>query len=96
MLLALVLFFIACLLAEGRRLPLNLMFLGNPYAWLHQAKEQMKIFFGHFDINSSVDAVFLQCFLFDHLPTYISVRVIPGVANEEHHPLEPHVWGCSG
>ena len=84
------LFMVACLLAKGRRLPLDLMFLGNLYTWLDQAKEQLKTSFSHFDVNSFVATVFLQCFLFEHFPTYAPVRVIPEVIKKVEHPLEHH------
>ncbi|KAJ1397728.1 Aminotransferase-like, plant mobile domain [Sesbania bispinosa] len=87
------LFIMACLLAEGVRLPLASFFLGGFYGRLDQIQDQLFISFGSFPISSFVDMVFLQYILFEDFPEYALVRMIPeSSANDEGSPLEPRIW----
>ena len=87
---------IASLLVEGKRLPLAPLYLGSLYTRLDQVQEQYKISFGLFPMNCFVDDVFLQCFLFEHFPSYAPVRSVLEVSSDEEHPFSPRVWGWSG
>ncbi|KAJ1375506.1 hypothetical protein SESBI_50934 [Sesbania bispinosa] len=64
----------ASLLAEGVCLPLASFYLGGLYGRLDQLQEQMHFSYGRFSINSCVDVVFLQIFLYERFPCYGPVR----------------------
>ncbi|KAJ1393177.1 hypothetical protein SESBI_35226 [Sesbania bispinosa] len=67
--------------------------LSNFYGRLDQIQEQLFISFGRFPINSFVDLVFLQYFLFKRFPQYAPVRTIPdSPADDEDRPLETRIW----
>ncbi|KAJ1406807.1 Aminotransferase-like, plant mobile domain [Sesbania bispinosa] len=74
---------LASLLAEGIRLPLASFYLGGLYGRLYQIQEQMYFSYGHFSINSCVDAVFVQMFLYERFPRYGPVRRVPKPPLEE-------------
>ncbi|KAJ1431733.1 Aminotransferase-like, plant mobile domain [Sesbania bispinosa] len=76
-------FIMACLLAEGVRLPLASLFVGSFYRRLDQIQGQLFISFGRFPINSFVDLVFLQYFLFERFPEYAPIRIVPEPPPEE-------------
>ncbi|KAJ1423466.1 Aminotransferase-like, plant mobile domain [Sesbania bispinosa] len=87
-------FILACVLAEGIRLPLAPLFLGGFYGRLDQIQDQMFTSFSRFPINSFVDLVFLQFFLYEHFPEYAPVRTIPEPPQgEEGRLVEPRAWG---
>ncbi|KAJ1442179.1 Aminotransferase-like, plant mobile domain [Sesbania bispinosa] len=89
-------FIMACLLAEGVRLPLAFFYLGSLYGRLDQIQEQLFSSYGRFPINSFVDLVFLQSFLFERFPEYAPVRSILDPSRDEKAPeVEPRVWGWS-
>ncbi|KAJ1400901.1 Aminotransferase-like, plant mobile domain [Sesbania bispinosa] len=89
-------FMMACLLVEGVRLPLASFYLGSLYGRLDQIQEQLFSSYGRFPINSFVDLIFLQSFLFEHFSEYALVRSIPDPSRDEKAPeAEPRVWGWS-
>ncbi|KAJ1397148.1 Aminotransferase-like, plant mobile domain [Sesbania bispinosa] len=64
------------------------------YGRLDQVQDQLLSSFGRFPINTFVDLIFLQCFLFERYPEYAPVRAIPEPPSEgDERPLEPRVWG---
>ncbi|KAJ1438450.1 Aminotransferase-like, plant mobile domain [Sesbania bispinosa] len=64
------------------------------YGRLDQVQDQLLSSFGRFPINTFVDLIFLQCFLFERYPEYAPVRAVPEPPSEgDERPLEPHVWG---
>ncbi|KAJ1382882.1 Aminotransferase-like, plant mobile domain [Sesbania bispinosa] len=80
--------------AEGTRLPLASLYLGSLYGRLDQIQDQMFSSFGRFPINSFVDLIFLQYFLYERFPEYAPVRTVPEPVPEGvSRPLEPRVWG---
>ncbi|KAJ1387268.1 hypothetical protein SESBI_40090 [Sesbania bispinosa] len=58
------------------RIPLAPLFLGGFYGCLDQIQDQMLSSFGRFPINSFVDLVFLQYFLFERFPEYAPIRAV--------------------
>ncbi|KAJ1400917.1 Aminotransferase-like, plant mobile domain [Sesbania bispinosa] len=86
-------FLLACLLAEGTCLPLASFFLGGLYGRLiDQIQDQMFSSFGRFPINSFMDLVFLQYFMYECFPEYAPVRTVPDpVLDGATRPLEPRV-----
>ncbi|KAJ1377125.1 hypothetical protein SESBI_49218 [Sesbania bispinosa] len=64
------------------------------YGRLDQIQDQMFSSFGRFPINSFMDLVFLQYFLYERFPEYAPVRTVPDpVLDGATRPLEPRVWG---
>ncbi|KAJ1396918.1 Aminotransferase-like, plant mobile domain [Sesbania bispinosa] len=87
-------FILACVLAEGIRLPLAPLFLGGFCGRLDQIQDQMFTSFGRFPINSFVDLVFLQFFLYERFPENAPVRtILEPPQGEEGRPVEPRAWG---
>ncbi|KAJ1399528.1 hypothetical protein SESBI_30291 [Sesbania bispinosa] len=67
---------------------------GGLYGRLDQIQDQMFSSFGRFPINSFMDLVFLQYFLYERFPEYAPVRTVPDpVLDGATRPLEPRVWG---
>ncbi|KAJ1410173.1 Aminotransferase-like, plant mobile domain [Sesbania bispinosa] len=67
---------------------------GGLYGRLDQIQDQMFSSFGCFPINSFMDLVFLQYFLYERFPEYAPVRTVPDhVLDGATRPLEPRVWG---
>ncbi|KAJ1387877.1 hypothetical protein SESBI_39575 [Sesbania bispinosa] len=63
---------------------------------LDQIQDQMFTSFRRFPINSFIDLVFLQYFLYERFPEYALVRTIPKPPQVgESRPLEPRAWGWS-
>ncbi|MED6132603.1 hypothetical protein PIB30_020613 [Stylosanthes scabra] len=59
-------FLLACVIAQGRCVPLAPLYLGSLYARLDHFSEQLKIAHGRFPVLAYIDEIFLQLFLFEH------------------------------
>ncbi|KAJ1408171.1 Aminotransferase-like, plant mobile domain [Sesbania bispinosa] len=86
---SLAVFTVASLLAEGVRLPLGSFYLGGLYGRLDQLQEQMYFSYGRFSINSCVDVVFLQIFLYERFLCYGPVKRVPKPPCMDRIYLEP-------
>ncbi|KAJ1395018.1 Aminotransferase-like, plant mobile domain [Sesbania bispinosa] len=89
-------FLLACLLVEETHLPLASLFLGGFYGRLDQVQDQLFSSFGRFPINSFINLVFLQYYLFERFPEYAPVRTFPEpLPKGVNGPPEPRAWGWS-
>ncbi|KAJ1440461.1 hypothetical protein SESBI_02034 [Sesbania bispinosa] len=77
------------------RLPLASIYLGSLYGRLDQLQEQMYSSYGHFSVNSCIDYVFIQMFLYERFPDYGPVRRIPKLLVGDSSPPEYRVQGWS-
>ncbi|MED6149864.1 hypothetical protein PIB30_066696, partial [Stylosanthes scabra] len=72
-------FLLACVIAEGRRVPLAPLYLGGLYARLVHFSEQLRIADGRFAVLAYIDEIFLQLFLFEHFPQFAPSRKLPTI-----------------
>ncbi|KAJ1399229.1 Aminotransferase-like, plant mobile domain [Sesbania bispinosa] len=86
---------LASLLAEGVCLPFASFYLGSLYGRLDRLQEQMYSLYGCFSINSCIDYVFIQMFLYERFPDYGPVRHIPKPPSGDNFPPEYRVQGWS-
>ncbi|MED6117628.1 hypothetical protein PIB30_111666, partial [Stylosanthes scabra] len=88
-------FLLACVIAQGRRVPLAPLYLGGLYARLDHFSEQLKIAHGRFPVLAYIDEIFLQLFLFEHFPRFAPIRKLPTILPDKKASPRAWSWGSA-